>query len=83
MNADLMCQYIEFVGDRLLLQLGLDKHWKTANPFDFMELISMNSKTNFFESRVSQYSRAGISNSLNQKDTTEANTDAIVYSEDF
>lgn len=64
MNAELMRQYIEFVGDRLLLQLGLNKIWNTANPFDFMELISMTNKANFFESKVSQYSMAAVSNGI-------------------
>ena len=67
MNSDLMSQYIEYVGDRLLVQLGMEKYWNTKNPFDFMELISMNSKTNFFESRVSQYSNAKVSNGLATK----------------
>jgi ribonucleoside-diphosphate reductase subunit M2 len=58
MNADLMSKYIEFVADRLCLQLGYDKVYNSKNPFDFMELISMESKTNFFEKRVSEYSLA-------------------------
>lgn len=60
MNSTLMEQYIEFVADRLLLQLGYDKIWNTPNPFDFMEMISMTGKTNFFEKRVSEYSKTGI-----------------------
>jgi len=56
MNAKLMSEYIEFVADRLLVQLGCNKHYKTANPFDFMEMISMEGKTNFFEKRVGDYS---------------------------
>jgi len=71
MNSGLMGQYIEYVGDRLLVQLGFEKKWNVANPFDFMELISISSKTNFFESRVSQYSKAGVSNGLNTKQTFE------------
>ncbi len=67
MNSKLMSEYIEFVGDRLLVQLGLEKYWNTKNPFDFMELISMNSKTNFFESKVSQYNNAKVSNGLSTK----------------
>ena len=58
MNAGLMGSYIEYVGDRLALQLGVEKIFETANPFDFMELISLESKTNFFESRVSDYALA-------------------------
>jgi ribonucleotide reductase beta subunit family protein with ferritin-like domain len=58
MNSDLMCQYIEFVADRLSLQLGNDKIYNAKNPFDFMEMISIEGKTNFFEKRVSEYSLA-------------------------
>jgi ribonucleoside-diphosphate reductase beta chain len=71
MNSELMRQYVEYVGDRLLVQLGLDKVWHVSNPFDFMEMISMNSKTNFFESRASQYSKAGVSNSLEGTNSTK------------
>ena len=56
MNAKLMSQYIEFVADRLLVQLGFNKVWNTGNPFDFMEMISLSGKTNFFEKKVSEYS---------------------------
>jgi len=56
MNADLMSEYIEYVADRLLVQLGYEKIWNTKNPFAFMEMISVESKTNFFEKRVSDYS---------------------------
>jgi ribonucleoside-diphosphate reductase subunit M2 len=58
MNAKLMSQYIEFVADRLLLQLGYDKIYNAANPFDFMEMISLAGKTNFFERRVGEYALA-------------------------
>lgn len=61
MNADLMKQYIEFVSDRLLVQLGYSRLWKAENPFDFMEMISLNGKTNFFERRVSDYAKSSIS----------------------
>ena len=57
MNSKLMSQYIEFVADRLAVQLGIQKIYKTQNPFDFMELISLEGKTNFFEKKVSDYSR--------------------------
>lgn len=60
MNAVMMSQYIEFVADRLLVQLGYDKIWNSGNPFDFMEMISMSGKSNFFEKRVSEYSKANI-----------------------
>ena len=56
MNAESMSIYIEFIADRLLLQLGLEKKYNSRNPFDFMELISIDGKTNFFEKRVSDYS---------------------------
>ncbi|KDQ64876.1 hypothetical protein JAAARDRAFT_117128 [Jaapia argillacea MUCL 33604] len=61
MNAQLMCQYIEFVADRLLVALGNGKVYHSSNPFDFMENISLQGKTNFFEKRVSEYSRANFS----------------------
>jgi ribonucleoside-diphosphate reductase beta chain len=60
MNAELMCQYIEFVADRLLVSLGCSKHYNTSNPFDFMELISLQNKTNFFEKRVAEYQKSGV-----------------------
>jgi ribonucleoside-diphosphate reductase beta chain len=69
MNADLMNQYIEFVADRLLVQLGCDKVYNTTNPFDFMDMISLQGKTNFFEKRVAEYQKAGVSNST--KDLNE------------
>jgi ribonucleotide reductase beta subunit family protein with ferritin-like domain len=58
MNAKLMCQYIEFVADRLVVQLGYDKIYNATNPFDFMEMISLAGKTNFFERRVGEYALA-------------------------
>ena len=58
MNSDLMKKYIEYVGDRLIVQLGEEKIYNTPNPLDFMEMISLESKTNFFESRVSDYALA-------------------------
>lgn len=60
MNAELMNQYIEFVADRLLLMLGYEAKWNSSNPFDFMENISLNGKTNFFEKRVSEYGQSGF-----------------------
>jgi ribonucleoside-diphosphate reductase subunit M2 len=58
MNSELMCQYIEFVADRLIVQLGHDKIYNSKNPFDFMEMISIEGKTNFFEKRVAEYALA-------------------------
>ena len=58
MNSDLMSQYLEFVADRLITQLGYSKRWETDNPFEFMELISLRPKANFFENRVGEYRKA-------------------------
>ncbi|TFB01766.1 hypothetical protein CCMA1212_006215 [Trichoderma ghanense] len=63
MNSNLMKQYIEFVADRLLVALGNEKVYKSSNPFDFMENISLGGKTNFFEKRVADYQKAGVMNS--------------------
>ncbi len=60
MNAKLMCQYIEFVADRLLVALGCEKAYNAIIPFDFMELISLQGKTNFFEKRVAEYQKSGV-----------------------
>jgi ribonucleoside-diphosphate reductase beta chain len=60
MNSDLMCQYIEFVADRLLNELIGQKIYNVTNPFDFMEMISLQGKTNFFEKRVAEYQKAGV-----------------------
>ena len=62
-----MHQYIEFVADRLLLSLGNDRHYYTENPFDFMDMISLQGKTNFFEKRVSDYAKAGVNVSAASK----------------
>lgn len=62
MNAEQMCQYIKFVADRLLVELGCKKIYNAQNPFDFMELISLQGKTNFFEKRVGEYQKAGVKN---------------------
>lgn len=63
MNADMMTQYIEFVADRLLVSLGCSKLYNAKNPFDWMELISLQGKTNFFEKRVSEYQKSGVMDS--------------------
>ena len=63
MNAELMSQYIEFVADRLLGELGNEKIYNTSNPFDFMDMINLQGKTNFFEKRVGEYQKAGVLNS--------------------
>jgi len=64
MNADLMSEYIEYVADRLIVQLGGEKVWNTANPFDWMESISLQGKANFFEHRVDQYQKANVMHSV-------------------
>jgi len=60
MNAELMCQYIEFVSDRLLVALGNEKAYNVENPFPWMDMISLQGKTNFFEKRVGDYQKAGV-----------------------
>ena len=71
MNANLMSQYIEFVADHLLIELGLEKHYKTENPFDFMDMISVTGKTNFFERRVSEYQKPGVKQKKKDDDNKE------------
>jgi len=61
MNSKLMCEYIEFVADRLIYALGYTKYYNTPNPFEWMEMISLQGKTNFFEKRVGEYRKARIS----------------------
>lgn len=70
MNCDLMKTYIEFVADRLLVALGCPKHYKVENPFDFMDLISLQGKTNFFEKRVGEYQKAGVMSSKKEQEFT-------------
>ena len=73
MNADLMCQYIEFVADRLLVSLGNPKVYNVENPFPWMDMISLQGKTNFFEKRVGDYQKAGVmAEKENQVFTLEA-----------
>ena len=71
MNAKLMRQYIEFVADRLLISLGNDKVYNVTNPFDFMDMISLQGKTNFFEKRVSDYSKANVAHSTQKSETVQ------------
>jgi ribonucleoside-diphosphate reductase beta chain len=66
MNSDLMSQYIEFVADRLLVELGTEKEYNVSNPFDFMDMISLQGKTNFFEKRVGEYQKAGVLNNSDE-----------------
>ncbi len=79
MNAKLMQQYIEFVADRLLLDLNLEKEYDATNPFDFMEMISLEGKTNFFENRVSEYKKAGV----NSDGTGSAQSRTFTMDADF
>lgn len=72
MNSRLMKQYIEFVADRLLVALGCPKQFNVTNPFDFMEMISLQGKTNFFEKRVSEYQKAGV---MAEKETQKFSID--------
>ena len=74
MNADLMKQYLEFVTDRLLESLGYEREYNSTCPFDFMENIALEGKTNFFEKRVGEYQKAGVMNKSN---------DTFSFSEDF
>lgn len=78
MNANLMSQYIEFVADRLLVELRCPKVYHATNPFDFMEMISLQGKTNFFEKRVGEYQKAGVMKKETDKDTAK-----FTLNEDF
>ena len=60
MNSDMMCQYIEFVSDRLLVSLGNERVFNVENPFPWMDMISLQGKTNFFEKRVGDYQKSGV-----------------------
>ena len=71
MNSQMMTQYIQFVADRLAVQLGYKKIYNGSNPFDWMELISLESKTSFFERRVSDYALATKTNVNEAFDFTE------------
>ncbi|RPA79201.1 ribonucleotide reductase R2 subunit variant [Ascobolus immersus RN42] len=86
MNARLMRQYIEFVADRLLVELGNDKYYNATNPFDFMESISLAGKTNFFEKRVSDYQKAGVmagTTKAREDQSPDDNQGGICFDEDF
>jgi ribonucleotide reductase beta subunit family protein with ferritin-like domain len=78
MNAELMCQYIEFVADRLLVALGCPKHYNSTNPFDFMDMISLQGKTNFFEKRVSEYSKANVKTTSTPATATAPSNDKLL-----
>merc|ERR1712216_717501 len=79
MNADQMTQYIQFVADRLLTALGHPVLFHATNPFDWMELISLQGKTNFFEKRVGEYQKKGVMASLDGG----AETSSFALDEDF
>ncbi len=76
MNSKLMTQYLEFVTDRLLVELQCEKEYNTKNPFDFMDMISLQGKTNFFEKRVAEYQKAGVTN-------TDKESNKISFDADF
>ncbi|WP_297760704.1 ribonucleotide-diphosphate reductase subunit beta [uncultured Muriicola sp.] len=76
MNAKLMTQYLEFVTDRLLVELECEKVFNATNPFDFMDMISLQGKTNFFEKRVSEYQKAGVLNKEQDSDSQKISFDA-------
>ena len=76
MNAKLMTQYLEFVTDRLLVEFGCEKEYNTKNPFDFMDMISLQGKTNFFEKRVSEYQKAGVANAGKDEESGKISFDA-------
>ena len=60
MNSNMMCDYIKFCADRLLINLGYGRHYRVSNPFEWMETISLQGKTNFFEKRVGEYFKSGV-----------------------
>ena len=80
MNSKLMTQYLEFVTDRLLVELGCEKEYNATNPFDFMDMISLQGKTNFFEKKVSEYQKAGVKMSDNHSAKEE---DPFAFDADF
>ncbi|KAH9938560.1 beta subunit of ribonucleotide reductase [Fomitopsis serialis] len=82
MNSTLMCQYIEFVADRLLVALSMEKMYDATNPFDFMDMISLQGKTNFFEKRVSDYAKAGVAASA-ASGKSEVSVKSFSLEEDF
>jgi ribonucleoside-diphosphate reductase beta chain len=75
MNSDLMAQYLEFVTDRLLVALGVPKVYNSENPFDFMQNIALQGKTNFFEKRVAEYQKAGVNNVSEDLDSAFGDVD--------
>ena len=83
MNQDLMCDYIDFVADRLLQALGEDKASGVENPFDFMEQISLQGKTNFFEKRVGEYQKSGVMSGLGNVGEDWVNVGVFSVEEDF
>merc|ERR1711870_182127 len=83
MNSDLMTRYIEFVADRLLTALGHNKLFGATNPFDWMELISLQGKTNFFEKRVGDYQKAGVMSSVQGKDGANDESRGFALDVDF
>jgi ribonucleoside-diphosphate reductase beta chain len=87
MNAKSMSEYIEFVADRLIVALGYKKIWNTSNPFEWMDIISLQGKTNFFERRVGDYQKAGVLDSVENKnknkDKDKDKDDIFVFDHNF
>ena len=88
MNSKLMCQYIEFVADRLLVALGNKKYYNSTNPFDFMDNISLAGKTNFFEKRVGDYQKANVMAGTKKESSEETDRqieegNALTFDDDF
>jgi ribonucleoside-diphosphate reductase subunit M2 len=83
MNKELMSDYVEYVADHLLGQLGMEKEYNATNPFDWMELISLQGKTNFFEKRVGEYQKAGVMASLASNNDENASGNAFDLDADF
>ena len=76
MNSELMIEYIQFVSNRLLLQLGYEKIWNVGNPFPFMDRSNLECRTNFFESRVAEYSKANVATNQSHEELRQFDIDA-------
>ena len=83
MNASMMSQYIEFVADRLLQDLGYRPLFGSKNPFDWMDMISLEGKTNFFEKRVGEYQKSGVMASLHDDKSSPKNRGTLSFDADF
>lgn len=81
-NAELMKEYIGLVADRLLLALGCDKFYNDKNPFEWMEMISLQGKTNFFEKRVGEYQKAGVMSGVSSSTTDDRGPEELLFTFD-